>query len=487
MNTLSIFLRPQRYSRSVWRLILVAMLGTLVSCATNPVSGGRDFVLMSEESEISEGKKSHGEIMKQYEVYDDPGMTALVNRLGQELAEKSHRNHLNYTFTVLDSPEVNAFALPGGYIYITRGIIAYLNSEEALAGVIGHEIGHVTARHGVKQQSASFVSTGISILAAIATGSNQAAQAANTIGGALVSGYGRNHELQADRLGAEYLAKSGYDPEQMLDVIGVLKNQELFSKAKAKDAGKQVSSYHGVFSSHPANDQRLQEVVAAAKKFQIANPRRTDRTEFLRVQDRMIYGHSEEQGVVVNNNFYHKGLNLAISFPKGWQLQNQPASLTGVGPKQQNLMQMVLGEKDAREPKAYLKKAFPKYDNLQRLKPNAYAAVVNMQSPWGTKPGRVATVKEGDQMLVLMAAGKDQPPKDKFIQMVKSVRGLNSKERSLATARKIKLIRARSGDTFARLADGSRLGKYAVDELRLINGLYPSGEPKAGDLIKVVE
>lgn len=179
------------------------LAGWLAACATNPVSGGQDLVLMTEAQEIQLGKQSHEQIIQQYGRYDSPELQAMVNRIGQEIAAQSHRPNLQFIFTVLDAPEVNAFALPGGYVYITRGIMAYLNSEEELAGVLGHEIGHVTARHSVRQNTAQTATGLIGVLAAVATGDGSVAQTTNYIGSALVSGYGRGHELEADRLGAE--------------------------------------------------------------------------------------------------------------------------------------------------------------------------------------------------------------------------------------------------------------------------------------------
>ena len=162
-------------------------------------------------------------------------------------------------FTLLDSAQVNAFALPGGYVYITRGIMAYMNSEEELAGVLGHEIGHVTARHGVRQHGAQTAAGVIGVLATIATGSREVAQASNQLGGALVRGYGRKHELEADRLGAEYLALTNYDPEKMLDVVEILKDQEEFEIQRAREDGREPRVYHGVYSTHPSNDLRLRK------------------------------------------------------------------------------------------------------------------------------------------------------------------------------------------------------------------------------------
>ena len=272
----------------VFRLIVLLTPAILLGgCATNPVTGKSDFVLMSEEQEIALGAQGHKEILKQYKIYEDPGLQAYVQTLGQTLAAQSHRSNLDYHFTLLDSPQVNAFALPGGYIYITRGILAFMNNEEELAGVLGHELGHVTARHGVRQQSAQTAAGLLGVLAAVATGSGEVAELSNQLGGALVSGYGRSHELEADRLGAEYLARADYDPEMMLEVIGILKNQEEFEIQRAKEEGRQPRIYHGVFSTHPQNDQRLQEVVRAAEVYANPDPLKPDPEQFLRLMDGM--------------------------------------------------------------------------------------------------------------------------------------------------------------------------------------------------------
>lgn len=250
----------------------------LSACSTNPVSGKKDFSLISKDQELSMGLQAHQSTLKKTPAYNNPRLQSYVNNIGQQLAQKSHRNNIKYTFTVLDDPSVNAFALPGGYIYITTGLMAYLNSEGELAGVLGHEIGHVTARHGVQQASAGVATSVLIDLIAKKTGG---ADIMGQLGSAALSGYGREHELDADRLGAEYLARVGYSPKNMIDVISVLKSQEEYDKAKASQEGRQASAYHGVFSSHPSNDKRLQEVVGAARKIPTAGSRPANRAAYL--------------------------------------------------------------------------------------------------------------------------------------------------------------------------------------------------------------
>ena len=331
-------------------------------CATNPVTGDSDFVLMSEEQEIAMGKQAHAQIMKQYSPYDDPALQAFVDRIGESLAVASHRKNLVFHFTVLDSPEVNAFALPGGYVYITRGIIAYMNSEEELAGVLGHEIGHVTARHSVRQHRDQTLAGAAGVVTAILTGSSAAADMVNMGGGALVRGYGRNHELEADRLGAEYLARTGYDPELMLKVVGILKDQEGFEIQRAREENREPRNYHGIFSTHPRNDQRLQEVIAAANKFKNPAAKHTDPGNFLRLLDGLTFGNGEDQGIVRDNHFYHKGLDVTVTFPSQWRIENQPTQLVAVRPDNAAAMIVQIDDQNRREtPAQYLHRKFKKY------------------------------------------------------------------------------------------------------------------------------
>ena len=201
--------------------------------------------MISENKELEMGRTYHPQIIEQYGRYEDEALQRYVQDVGQRLAAVSHRDDLVYRFTVLDSPVINAFALPGGYIYITRGMMAYLNSEAELAAVLGHEIGHVTARHGVRQQSAAqAASLGYTLGAILLPGLRTAGaqDLFNVFGGALLSGYGREHELESDRLGAEYLARSGYPSEAMIEVIGVLKDQATFAEALST-----AYRWHGVW------------------------------------------------------------------------------------------------------------------------------------------------------------------------------------------------------------------------------------------------
>jgi predicted Zn-dependent protease len=318
---------------SIGSLVVLAI--TLAGCSANPVTGKKDFSLINKDQEVAMGAQGHRKILKTMKRYNNAGIQAYVNGIGQALAKKSHRTGIRYTFTVLDDPTVNAFALPGGYIYITTGLMAYLNSEGELAGVLGHEIGHVTARHGVKQQSAGMASAILLDILARKTNAGNA-KSLNQFGTALIRGYGRDHELQADQLGAEYLARVGYQPQSMIDVVTVLKAQEEFDKFQARKEGRRPRAYHGVFSTHPSNDQRLQQVIGAAKRFKTAGTRATNHDGYLQRINGMKYRIDKRHtGRIVVGRATTRGLTYAKLARRSKVGEQRLRLLNGMFPKGQ--------------------------------------------------------------------------------------------------------------------------------------------------------
>ncbi len=466
----------------------------LTNCATNPVSGNPNFVTMSEAQEISTGRSEDKKVREQYGSYDDPALQRYVNDIGQRLAKASHRAGLQYQFLVVDSPEVNAFALPGGYIYITRGILAYLNSEAELAAVLGHEIGHVTARHSVQQLSAATAANlGASVLQIFVPQIRNSAGDAlvSTLGGALLSGYGREHELEADRLGAEYLARTGYDPQAMIKVVGVLKNQELFDAEVAKAEGREARAYHGLFASHPDNDTRLQEVVREAAKFKSAE-NRINREVFMRNIERMVFADSPSQGIVRNNTFYHPDLGLALSFPAGWRIQNNAQNVAAASPDQSALIDLRSAGRAEGSPTDVLRKIL-KLGAGSTLTPQTLgglqAAVT--ETTLSGKPTRVAVAFLSTSAYAIGLQARDAAAygrhKAAMDAAMSSFHAMTAQERLLAKPLRLRVITAQPGQNFAGLARTSPLGRFAENHLRVINGLYPSGEPVAGQSLKIVE
>lgn len=477
--------------------LLIALL-VLASCATNPVTGKSDFVLMSEDKEKSLGRELHEKILRQKGAYDDPELQAYVQRIGSSLASVSHRQDLNYQFTVVDGPQVNAFALPGGYIYIERGLLAYLNSEAELAAVLGHELGHVTARHSVRQHSASTTTQVLTSVLASTAGVYGAQDVANIASTALVRGYGREHELEADRLGAQYLARAGYDPASMLKVIRVLKDQELYDVRRAREEGREPQAYHGLFSTHPDNDQRLKEVIAAADQHRQSGTTRPDgRDVYLQHIDGLVFGESEHEGVQRGNEFFHRELDLALTFPEGWSVENLPDRLVATPPGNDGLIQFSIKEADElTPPKAFLVETFglQRLSNEQSIKHrgmDGYTAVAPRETPLGVRPVRYVVFYRDDQALVIAGLTKDKRNPYKYDEEVlataRSFHRLGDAEQKLADPRRIRVVRATSGTSYKGLARKSVIQQNAEGQLRLLNAQYPSGEPASGASIKIVK
>ncbi len=471
----------------VTSLIVVTALA-LGGCATNPVSGGQDFVMMTEAQEIALGRASDVEVRKQYKVYPSPALQSYVNRVGQKVAERSHRPNLHYRFTVLDTPEINAFALPGGYVYITRGILAYLNSEAEMAAVLGHEVGHVTARHGVRQQSAAQAANiGISIASIFVPELNtQIGQdLTNLFGGALLSGYGRDHELEADRLGADYLARTDYDPQAMIRVVGVLKNQELFDAEIAKQEGRAPRRYHGTFATHPDNDTRLQQVVGEAGHLTVANPIE-NKSEFLKQTEGLVFNDSVDEGVVRGNKFTHRDLGIALTFPPDWSVKNLPTQLIALSPQSDAAIQLKIDGKPSGNVTEYAHRMLGNNASVETLE------IEKLHAAIGSAGNAVLGVIYYDRKAFLIQCNARTSEaiaaqREAMQNTIRSFHVLSEDERKQIKPLAIKLVAARKGDTYAKLAQHSPLGKNAESYLRLINAQYPQGEPAAGQTLKIIE
>ena len=240
--------------------------------------------------------EEHEKLIENIGIYENPKLQAYINEIGARLVANSSMPNREFTFTLLDSPDINAFALPGGLIYINRGLLAYLDNEAELAGVIAHEIGHITERHHSRRRTQTITNQVAAVSALILTGSGDLYDATSMFGAELISGFGRDMELEADAAGAEFMHKSGYDADALLSVIGVLKDQERYRKAVAKASGKPSGTYHGLYASHPRNDLRLQTVIKTANSLDLdtmpENPELPGR--FRRETEGMVVGASAE-------------------------------------------------------------------------------------------------------------------------------------------------------------------------------------------------
>ncbi|WP_207426296.1 M48 family metalloprotease [Pedobacter sp. SYSU D00535] len=300
---------------------LIASLFLLNTCAVNPVTGKRQVVLMSEEQEIAMGKESDPAIIQQYGLYEDQKLQEFINRIGKKMGAVSHRPNLEYTFRIVDSEIVNAFAVPGGYVYFTRGIMAHFNNEAEFAGVLGHEIGHVTARHSVIQQrNAMLGQLGMIAGMVISPEFGQFAETASQGLGLLFLKFGRDDERESDRLGVEYSTKIGYDAHHMAQFFNTLQRQ-------SENSGS--GDLPNFLSTHPNPADRLVTVNQLATEMQQklnAKNLQVGRDSYLRMIDGIVFGEDPKQGFVEKGFFYHPVLKLQFPIPQGWKYQNSPTA-----------------------------------------------------------------------------------------------------------------------------------------------------------------
>ena len=312
------------------QITFVLFLALVASCARNPVTGKRELSLMSQEQEISIGKESHPSIVASMGLYENKNLQAFMDEKGKAMAKISHRPDLPYEFHIVDSPVVNAFAVPGGFIYFTRGILAHFNNEAEFAGVLGHEIGHVTARHSARQQTSQLFGTlGTIATAILLPGATEIAQ--QGVGLALL-GYSRAHETESDGIGVEYSSKIGYDAHQMANFFSTIKRI-------SDNAGQSIPTFT---STHPDPGNRNVRVNKLATEYQAKNPGnyQSNRDQYMRLIDGIMYGEDPKQGFVENDAFYHPELRFQFPVPQGWDHQNSPSQFQ-MGPKE-GKMAMIL-------------------------------------------------------------------------------------------------------------------------------------------------
>ena len=302
-------------------LPLIAVVLMIQSCARNPVTGKREVILVSEAQEIAMGKEYDPEVVAFFGLYDDPTMQSFIDKKGQEMAKVSHRPELKYTFRVLDSPVVNAFAVPGGYVYFTRGIMAHLNNEAEFAGVLGHEIGHITARHSVKQMSReTLAQLGLGVGMIFSPEIAQFGEIASQGMGLLFLKFSRDNESESDELGVEYSSKIGYDAHEMAN----------FFETIGRLSGSSGSEIPDFLSTHPNPADRNKRVHELASNWQQASPNsslKVNRESYLQLINGLVYGEDPRQGFVENNMFYHPEMKFKFPVPENWQVVNTPSQV----------------------------------------------------------------------------------------------------------------------------------------------------------------
>jgi predicted Zn-dependent protease len=473
------------------RFTPVALFLILAACATNPATGKREFSLMSEAQEIQIGQEMDVEVRRQMGVYEDAELQRYVQDIGLKLAGASERPNLPWHFAVVDAPAVNAFALPGGYIYLTRGILPFLDNEAELVGVLGHEIGHVTARHSAQQYTqATSAGLGLTLLSIFVPEARPLQGLAETALGVLFLKHGRDDELQADKLGVGYSAKTGWDPA---GVAGMLRTLSRLDEASGSRKG--VPNW---LATHPEPAARVQEIQPLIKQVAATVPGTpiVDEQEFLSKIDGIIYGDSPKEGIVRGNQFLHPELRLALTFPQGWDIQNTQTQVAAKAPEQEHyvLLQLVPNAQGSLEQVARGSMANAGFQQLngQRAEINGLDAYVGTYQGAMQGLGNVVTLAAHvlhDRRVYLIAglapANSYERAQQELTRTLRSFRSLSAGEAAQIRPSRVDLFTVRAGDTWQGIAE--RTGNtIKPSTLAIMNNYEPNTPPRVGDRVKVV-
>jgi predicted Zn-dependent protease len=474
-------------------LALFASAVALGGCAINPVTRHPEVSFMSVERENALGKQAAAEVEQTIGLVKTPALVAYVDALGQRLAQHSPRKDVRYRFAIADMPEPNAFALPGGYIYVSRGLLVIANSEAELSNVIGHEIGHVAARHASQRETRS---VGVGVLSALGTivagvaAGGQAAQAVSELGqiagAGLIASYGRDQERQADQVGQELAAASGWDPGAVSHFFTTLERQTKL------EHGERLPSF---FDSHPMTSERAQATAERARTLSVvpAPPVAKTQAAFLRELDGLRVGPDPGEGVFRGSRFLHPGLALALEFPEGWQTQNSADAVGAVSPQQDALV-VLQTQGPAGDPRAAAAKfaqannvALQNASSATRGGMQAYHALVARQTQDGPIVYDLTWIAHPRMMLRLTGMSPQASFKARagtFAQVASSVGPLGAAERDGIRERRLRIVEARAGETLMALSSRSH-NVWSLDETSIANGLAREPRLAAGQLVKI--
>ena len=477
---------------------LTATLALYNSCATNPVSGKKQVVFMSEAQEIAMGKEADPQIIAQFGLYDDKALQDFITQKGKQMAAISHRPNLDYQFRVVDSDVLNAFAVPGGYVYFTRGIMAHFNNEAEFAGVLGHEIGHIAARHSVEQQrNAILGQIGIIAGVIIAPELAQFAETASQGLGLLLLKFGRDAERESDRLGVEYSSKIGYDAKEMAG---------FFKTLERKSAESGSAELPGFLSTHPNPGDRNVTVGKLAtewkQKLNLTNPE-INRNTYLKRIEGLIYGEDPKQGYLENNVFYHPVLKFQFAVPSNWNYQNTPQRVQLAPKDGKALLMLTLAPGKSIEEAA---NGFLQQNNLQLLESRnlnvnglqAIAMVADVKAqnqqgqPQQQAPG-VRTlsyvIQHGQYIYLLLgvsSTGDFNNFETSFTRSLESFRELTDPAKINKKPERVQIKTVRNNSTLEQALRSYNVPAKRLEEFSILNGMKLTDQVTQGTLIKII-
>ncbi len=447
---------------------------------------------MGPEDEQRLGLQEHPKILQEFggDYLEDPELTAYVTSLGTKLARTSELPNLQFTFTVLDTPIVNAFALPGGYIYITRGLLALAENEAEVAGVLAHEIGHVTARHSAERYG-NVVAAGVAttLLGVIVGG--PAADAAGGAANIALQSYSRDQEFEADTLGVRYLSRAGYDPKGMSSFLEKL---QAHSRLEAELRGKPgEADKFDIMQTHPRTTDRIQKAAQAAGAKPVANPI-VARDTYLSKIDGLLYGDNPSQGIIRNNSFIHPDLRFAFEVPESFRMINSQKAVLALGPRDSRIIFDLA--RDSRGPARHIREVWAPKAQLSRVENLEINGL-----PSATATTRINS-RSGQLDVRLVAIGFDSNTIYRFLfatppsvteslsvdlrRTTYSFRRLSAEEAAAIKPNRLRIHTVKRGETVSSLAARTPFDDLPEKRFRTLNGLAPGAGLKAGEKVKLV-
>jgi predicted Zn-dependent protease len=472
--------------------ILIMTLSFIISsCAVNPVTDKREIMLFSDHDEIEMGKQGNEAVLVQFGTYDDPSIQRYIDHVGQQIAQVCHRKDLPHHYTVVDSAVLNAFALPGGYVYITRGLLAYLNNDAQLASVLGHETGHIAARHGVKKYQKAIGAQLILVGVAVATESQGLALGTNLLLNAILQGYSRKDERQADELGALYMYQASYNPLEMPKFFSILEKME----------ERSPNVIEQLFASHPPTPDRVEKSTIQAQE--LTGGKTADLTiaqnRYISNLDGLVFGPGERDGVIDGDHYKNRYFRYQVQMPQGWKIQRgeTAGSLLAQDPSKKYLSQVIpLELKEAMSPDQ-LAATVERNSGLQPYGAawitvggtKAYRADYRAQSQDGVQLGlRIAYVTRGKMGFIMANIALLQEfvrGRETFNSVIFSFHSLSPQEVAQISLYRLQVYKVKSGDTFPAISRRFYQTTQYADDIKQFNGMDELSTPPVGTLIKI--
>ncbi len=468
--------------------IILALVLVVIACAVNPVSGKKEIMFFSEQQEIAMGQETDKAIRQQFGIYEDKALNEYVNRIGQSMVPQSHRPKLKHQFAVLDTSVVNAFAAPGGFIYVTRGILALMNSEAELAAVLGHEMGHVAARHSMKQMSGQMLAQiGLIVGSVISKDIRKLAGVASIGMQLLFLKFSRSDEYQADALGIRYARQAQYSPGEMLRFFSALENMS------SEGSSHKIPTF---LSTHPMTSNRIARVKEQISSQDVRLAVKQE--DYLRRIDGMVYGDNPRQGFVENGVFCHPELAFQFAVPSGWTVDNTPAQVV-IGEKEGKAALLLQAETSSQDLDLFLQAKVQGLGQVKLLKqtsdpvnrlPSRHAHFQVSQEQGEPLAVRLSCIRKDALVYSFLAmstygtANTYQPVMERSIL---SFNRLSDPRLLKRVPDRLSLLRPDGRRTFQKLLADAGVDRQLWKQLAVFNSLQLEAVPESRRLVKLVK